>query len=174
VLELVAAHPGAIDGIKLSVLDEALERDLRQRLPDGVRMYTGDDLHYPQLIRGDDRGHSDALLGVFDAIAPAAASALAALDRGEVETFDAILGSTLELGRILFEPPTHHYKAGIVFLAWLNGQQERFRLLGGLESARSPEHLARVLVAADRAGLLAQPDLAARRWAAFLVSGGAG
>ena len=172
VLTLAVNHPGRIDGIKLSVLDDALEEDLRRRLPSGVRLYTGDDLHYPDLIRGGPDGHSDALLGVFDAIAPAAATALAALDRGDVATFDAVLGSTLELGRTLFEPPTSCYKTGIGFLGWLNGEQDHFRMLGGLESARSIEHLGRVLAAADQAGLLADPELAARRWVALLATAG--
>lgn len=172
VLTLAASHPGRIEGIKLSVLDDALEHDLRRRLPGGVRLYTGDDLHYPDLIRGGPDGHSDALLGVFDAIAPAAATALAALDRGDVTTFDAVLGSTLELGRTLFEPPTSCYKTGIVFLSWLNGEQNHFRMLGGMESARSLEHLGRVLATADQAGLLSDPELAGRRWGTLLDTAG--
>jgi hypothetical protein len=172
VLTLATNHPERIDGIKLSVLDDALEKDLRRRLPSGVRLYTGDDLHYPDLIRGGSDGHSDALLGVFDAIAPAAATALSALDKRDTETFDAVLGSTLDLGRTLFEPPTSNYKTGIVFLSWLNGEQNHFRMLGGMESARSIEHLARVLATADHAGLLTDPELAGRRWAALLTTAG--
>jgi len=172
VLDLVREHPDRIDGIKVSVLDDGLEQWLRARLPQGVRLYTGDDLHYPDLIRGDGSGHSDALLGIFDAIAPAAATALAALDAGDVARFDEVLGRTLDLGRTIFEPPTSCYKAGIVFLAWLNGEQDHFRMLGGFESARSIEHLGRVLAAADRAGLLLDPELAAHRWGALLTTAG--
>jgi hypothetical protein len=172
VMELVQRHPGRIEGLKLSVLDGDLEVALRRRLPEGVRLYTGDDWHYPDLIRGDADGHSHALLGVFDAVAPAAATALAALDAGDTEQFDAVLGSTLELGRTLFEPPTSSYKTGIVFLAWLNGEQQHFRMLGGMESARSVEHLGRVLSAANDAGLLLDPELAARRWTALMTTAG--
>ena len=172
VMELVQRHPGRIEGIKLSVLDDDLEISLRRRLPAGVRLYTGDDWHYPDLIRGDAEGYSHALLGVFDAVAPAAATALTALDAGDTEQFDSVLGSTLELGRTLFERPTSCYKTGIVFLAWLNGEQEHFRMLGGMESARSVEHLGRVLCGANDAGLLLDPELAARRWTALLTTAG--
>ena len=123
---------------------------IRQRLPEGVRLYTGDDFNYPELIASG----SDALLGVFDPIAPAAAAALEALDRGDREAYDRILAPTVPLARKLFEPPTYNYKTGIVYLAWLNGHQEHFRMLGGMETARSPEHLAEVRALAERAGLL--------------------
>jgi dihydrodipicolinate synthase/N-acetylneuraminate lyase len=158
-LAVVRDHAGKVDGIKVSLLDADREVELRQRLPEGVRMYTGDDFNYPELIASG----SDALLGIFDAIAPAAAAALDALERGDDAEYDRILAPTVPLARKLFEPPTYHYKTGIVFLAWLNGHQEHFRLLGGLETARSPEHLAEVYELADRAGLLRDPDLAAAR-----------
>jgi hypothetical protein len=148
-----------VDGIKLSLLDAPREVAIRERLPEGVRLYTGDDVSYPELIAGG----SDALLGIFDAIAPAAAAALAALERGDRAEYDRILEPTVPLARRLFEPPTFNYKTGIVFLAWLNGHQEHFRLLGGFEAARSREHLADVYALAGRAGLLRDPELAAAR-----------
>jgi hypothetical protein len=150
VLAIVTDHADRVDGVKVSLLDAEREVEIRRRLPEGVRLYTGDDFNYPELIAGG----SDALLGVFDAIAPAAAAALHALDRGDRAEYDRILEPTVPLARRLFEAPTYHYKTGIVFLAWLNGHQEHFRLLGGLETARSVEHLADVLALADRAGLL--------------------
>jgi Protein of unknown function (DUF993) len=159
VIDIVTAHRDKIDGVKVSLLDADREVDIRRRLPEGVRLYTGDDFNYPELIAGG----SDALLGIFDAIAPAAAAALHALDRGDRAEYDRILEPTVPLARRLFEAPTFNYKAGIVFLAWLNGHQEHFKLLGGLETARSVEHLADVLVLADRAGLLRDPELAVAR-----------
>jgi hypothetical protein len=148
-----------VDGIKVSLLDAAREVAIRERLPEGVRLYTGDDFNYPSLIASG----SDALLGVFDAIAPAAGAALAALGRGDRAEYDRILEPTVPLARKLFEPPTFNYKTGIVWLAWLNGHQEHFRLLGGLETARSASHLAEVYRLAERAGLLRDPELAAAR-----------
>jgi Protein of unknown function (DUF993) len=148
-----------VDGIKVSLLDASREVEIRRRLPEGVRLYTGDDFNYPELIASG----SDALLGIFDAIAPAAGAALDALARGDRAEYHRILEPTVPLARKLFEPPTFNYKAGIVFLAWLNGHQEHFRLLGGLETARSAEHLAEVYRLAERAGLLRDPQLAAAR-----------
>jgi hypothetical protein len=168
VLAIIAAHAGRVDGIKVSLLDAAREADLRRRLPGGVRLYTGDDFNYPELIRGDGERHSDALLGIFDAIAPAAAAALAALDTGSAERFDAILAPTVPLARHLFAAPTSAYKAGIVFLAYLAGHQSHFRMVGGLESARSIPHLARAFVLADQAGLLGDRERAADRLRAVL------
>jgi dihydrodipicolinate synthase/N-acetylneuraminate lyase len=159
VLDIVGDHADKVDGVKVSLLDASREVELRMRLPEGVRMYTGDDFNYPELIASG----SDALLGIFDAIAPAAAAALDALERGDDAEYARILAPTVPLARKLFEPPTFHYKTGIVFLAWLNGHQEHFRLLGGLETARSAEHLAEVYELADRAGLLRDPELAAAR-----------
>ncbi|MFB9544411.1 DUF993 family protein, partial [Micromonospora sagamiensis] len=133
---------------------------------------TGDDFHYPELIRGDEQGHSDALLGVFAAIAPAAGAALAALDDGDLAAYDRIMAPTVPLARHLFTAPTWHYKTGIVFLAWLTGHQEHFTMVGGQQAGRSPAHLARLLVLADAAGLLADPDLAAARARAYLTVAG--
>jgi hypothetical protein len=158
-LAITTDHADQVDGVKVSLLDARREVDIRSRLPEGVRLYTGDDFNYPELIASG----SDALLGIFDAIAPAAAAALHALDAGDRAEYDHILAPTVPLARRLFEPPTFHYKAGIVFLAWLNGHQDRFALLGGLETARSKEHLADVYALADRAGLLRDPELAAAR-----------
>jgi len=162
-LAIIAEHADRIDGIKVSLLDAEREIALRRALPPGVRMYTGDDFDYPRLIGGDAHGHSDALLGIFDAIAPAAGAALAALDEDDAERFHAILAPTVPLARHVFGAPTQHYKTGIVFLAYLAGHQDHFRMVGGMESARSLPHLARAFVLADRAGLLADRELAARR-----------
>jgi len=162
-LRIVEALPGSVDGIKLSLLDAQLESDLRRRLPPGVRLYTGDDFNFQALIRGDAAGHSEAMLGVFDPLAPVAATALAALDSGDVQTYDALLAPATPLATCLFETPTRHYKTGIVFLAYLNGHQDHFRMLGGEEGARSAQHLARVFALADRAGVFINPALAAAR-----------
>ncbi|AGZ41936.1 DUF993 family protein [Actinoplanes friuliensis] len=172
VAELIAAHPGKVDGIKLSLLDEDFEIALRRRLPAGVRLYTGDDFNYPVLIRGDDHGHSEALLGVFAAIAPPASAALRALDTGDLAEYDRILAPTVTLSRHLFETPTWYYKTGIVFLAWLAGHQDHFTMVGGVQSGRSPRHLATLLRLADAAGLLPDADLAAHRARAWLTTAG--
>ncbi|WP_413231914.1 dihydrodipicolinate synthase family protein [Micromonospora rifamycinica] len=172
VLHLIKQHQGRVDGIKVSLLDVDREVALRRRLPAGVRLYTGDDFHYPELIRGDAQGHSDALLGVFAAIAPAAATALAALDAGDPDRYDAAFAPTLPLARHLFATPTWFYKTGIVFLAWLAGHQEHFTMLAGQQAGRSPAHLARLLVLADAAGLLPDAELAAARARAYLTVAG--
>jgi hypothetical protein len=174
VLELIADNAARIDGIKTSLLDAERELALRRALPAGVRLYTGDDLNYPELIRGDGELASDALLGVFDAIAPAASAALQALDAGDPAGFDERLAPTLPLARLLFQPPTPSYKTGIVFLAYLNGHQGHFRMVGGLESARSALHLSDVFRLADRAGLLRDPDLAVDRMRRVLALAGVG
>jgi hypothetical protein len=162
-LAIVQEHAARIDGVKISLLDQAREVAMRKRFPATVRMYTGDDFDYPTTIRGDGDRHSDALLGIFDVIAPAAAAALRALDRGDRAAFDRILAPTLPLSRHLFGDPTRFYKTGVVFMAYLNGHQGHFRMVGGLESARSAVHLAKLFVLADQAGLFRDPDLAAAR-----------
>ncbi|MGK5631702.1 DUF993 family protein [Streptomyces sp. URMC 123] len=167
-LDIIAAHPGAVDGVKVSLLDADRERELRRRLPPGVRCYTGDDLHYPELIEGDAQGASDALLGVFDPLAPIAAEAVRLLDAGDPRGFRALLDPTLPLARHLFAPPTRHYRTGIVLLAWLAGHQSHFTMVGGAHSARSLPHLARAYELADGLGLFPDPDLAAARMAALL------
>ncbi len=172
VVALIGAHAAKVDGVKLSLLDEAFEVALRRRLPAGVRLYTGDDFNYPALIRGDASGHSDALLGVLAAIAPPAAAALRALDAGDPDAYDRILAPTLPLARHLFGAPTFYYKTGIVFLAWLAGHQDHFTMVGGLQSGRSPVHLGRLLRLADAAGLLPDADLAAHRARAFMTTAG--
>ena len=161
-LSIVADHRDRVDGIKISLLDAEREIALRRRLPEGVRMYTGDDFNYAELIRGDDRSHSDALLGIFDAVAPAAATALQALDAGDLERYDALLAPTIPLSRHIFRAPTFYYKTGIVFLAWLNGHQDHFRMVGGLESARSIVHLSELLRLADAAAAPARPGARGR------------
>jgi hypothetical protein len=172
VLDVIAANADKVDGIKVSLLDDAREVALRRRLPEGVRLYTGDDFNYPALIAGDAVGYSDALLGVFDAIAPAAAAALHALDVGDREAYDSLLAPTVPLARKLFEAPTFNYKTGIVFLAFLNGHQDHFRMVAGMESARSIVHLADLFVLADRAGLLRDPALAVARMRHVLALAG--
>jgi len=169
VLGIIAADPGRVDGIKVSLLDRAHEEDLRARLPAGVRLYTGDDYNYPDLIAGDGRHHSDALLGIFAAIAPAAAQALEALAGGDDAGFHALIDPTVPLAHEIFAPPTRYYKAGVAFLAWLNGLQRQFVMPAGLQSARGIVHYARLLHLADAAGLLLDPDLAVARMRALLV-----
>jgi hypothetical protein len=171
-LELIREYQAKIDGIKISLLDASLEIEMRRKLPPGVRMYTGDDFGYAELIAGDAEGHSDALLGIFDAIAPAASAALQALDREDLAEYNRVLLPTVPLSRTIFETPTYNYKTGIVFLAWLNGYQRHFRMLGGKESARSVRHLSRVLMRATEAGLLLDPDLACQRMRLFLAQAG--
>jgi hypothetical protein len=163
VLELIERAGDRVDGVKLSVLDAGRERWLRRRLPAGVRMYTGDDFNYADLIRGDGQEHSDALLGAFASITAPAAAALAALDRGDGTGYDAAMTPTVPLSRAIFEPPTYHYKVGVAFLAWLNGLQPHFAMLGGLQRQRPAEHLTRVYELAAAAGALTQPELAAER-----------
>ena len=141
---------------------------MRRKLPPGVRMYTGDDYNYDRLILGDDQGHSDALLGVFDAIAPAASQAFAALDNGDAKNYKDLLAPTVPFARHLFADPTQHYKTGVVFLAFLNGFQSHFRMVGGFENARSVSHLCRLFVLADEARVLRDPELACARMRNFL------
>ena len=166
---VIAANANKIDGVKVSLLDAAKEIALRDRLPVGVRMYTGDDFNYAALIGGDANGHSDALLGIFDAIAPAASAALTALAAGDRARFDAILAPTVPLSRHIFAAPTRFYKTGVVFMAWLNGHQAHFTMVGGQQSARSILHLAVLFRLADAAGLLRDPALAATRMRALLT-----
>ncbi|MGW6721095.1 dihydrodipicolinate synthase family protein [Streptomyces sp. NPDC054995] len=173
-LKVIAEHPDKVDGIKISLLDAAREIDVRRRLPGGVRCYTGDDFNYPELIAGDERGFSHALLGIFDPLGPLAAHAVRVLDTGDVDGFRALLDPTVELSRHLFRRPTRFYKTGVVFLAWLAGHQDHFTMVGGLQSARSLPHLAKAYELADELGLFPDPELAAHRMRALLaVHGGA-
>ena len=177
-LGVMKAHPGKVDGIKISLLDQAHEVRMRRRLPPGVRMYSGDDFHYPELIEGDGVGehatqqHSDALLGIFDAIAPVASAALDALARGKAQRYRALLAPTVPLSRHIFRAPTRFYKTGVVFMAWLNGHQTHFSMVGGQHSARSLPHLCELFRLADAAGALPDPDLAAHRMRALLALNG--
>ena len=174
-LGIIAAHAGKVDGIKISLLDKDKEIAMRRRLPPGVRMYTGDDFNYAELIAGDGfgneptHGKSDALLGIFDAIAPAASAALGELAQGNLERFHAILGPTVPLSRHIFAAPTRFYKTGVVFMAWLNGHQSHFTMVGGQQSTRSLPHLAELFRLADAANLLEQPELATRRMKSLLA-----
>lgn len=172
-LKVIAEHPDKVDGIKISLLDAEREIDVRRRLPGGVRCYTGDDFNYPELIAGDDRGFSHALLGIFDPLGPLAAHAVRVLDTGDVQGFRELLDPTVELSRHLFRTPTRFYKTGVVFLAWLAGHQDHFTMVGGLQSARSLPHLAKAYELADRLGLFPEPELAESRMRALLtVNGG--
>lgn len=174
-LAVIKAHPGKVDGIKISLLDKDKEIAMRRRLPTGVRMYTGDDFNYAELIAGDGfgkevtHGQSDALLGIFDAIAPAASAALSALAQGDSAQFHAILGPTVPLSRHIFAAPTRYYKTGVVFMAWLNGHQSHFTMVGGQQSTRSLAHCAELFRLADAANLLEQPDLAVHRMRTLLA-----
>ncbi|GAA4125694.1 dihydrodipicolinate synthase family protein [Streptomyces tunisiensis] len=167
-LDVIAAHPDKVDGVKVSLLDARREVDLRRRLPKGVRCYTGDDFHYPGLIAGDDQGFSHALLGIFDPLGPLAAEAVRVLDTGDTDGFRALLDPTVELSRHLFQAPTRYYKTGVVFLAWLAGHQSHFTMVGGLQSARSLPHLARAYELADGLGLFPDPKLAEDRMRTLL------
>jgi hypothetical protein len=171
-LNIIHTHREKIDGIKISLLDAELEINMRRRLPPGIRMYTGDDFNYDRLILGDGQGYSDALLGIFDAIAPAASLALAALDGGDIPRYHQLLSPTVPLSRHIFSAPTQHYKTGVVFLAFLNGFQSHFRMVRGLESARSIAHLCDLFVLADRAGVLRDAELAMQRMRTFLLLAG--
>jgi hypothetical protein len=171
VIELVRRADGKVDGIKLSVLDPGREVALRRRLPAGVRLYTGDDFNYADLIKGGPDGHSDALLGAFAAIAGPAAEALQALDAGDIAHYDEVIGPTVPLSRTIFEDPTFNYKAGIAFLAWLNGLQPHFAMLDRFQDRRPAAHLIRVFELAAMAGALLTPDLAVERMDRFLAEG---
>ena len=177
-LDIIQAHADKVDGIKISLLDKDKEIKMRRRLPANVRMYTGDDFNYAELIAGDGQGEhivhqqSDALLGIFDAIAPAASAALGELAQGNLEKFHAILGPTVPLSRHIFKAPTRFYKTGVVFMAWLNGHQKHFTMVGGQQSTRSVIHLAELYKLADAANLLEQPDLALNRMKTMLAMHG--
>ncbi len=169
VLAIINDNQDKVDGIKISLLDEAHEVAFRTRLPEGVRLYTGDDFNYASLIEGDGTRHSHALLGAFAAISPAAAQALEALTQGDTETFNALLAPTVPLSREIFKAPTRFYKAGIAFLAWLNGAQSHFIMPGGFQSSREISHYAEVFRMADQARVLSDPDLAQNRMKLLLA-----
>jgi hypothetical protein len=168
-LQIIEENAVKVDGVKISLLSKEKEIIMRRRLPAGVRMYTGDDFNYAELIAGDEEGYSDALLGIFDAIAPAASAGLARLAKGDVQGFHGILEPTVPLSRHIFKDPTRFYKTGVVFLAWLNGLQDHFLMIGGQESARSLLHLAELFRLADKARVLHDPDRAAARMTKLLA-----
>jgi Protein of unknown function (DUF993) len=168
-LSILAKNKDRIDGIKISLLDKDKEIDMRRKLPKGVRMYTGDDFNFAELIEGDAQGYSDALLGIFDAIAPAASQALSFLSESKKGEYHEILGPTVPLSRHIFCAPTRFYKTGVVFMAWLNGHQDHFVMVGGQQSARHILHLSELFRLADAAGLLADPELACRRMRQLLA-----
>src|ERR1700756_4240237 len=169
---IINANAAKVDGVKISLLDKQREIDMRRRLDKRVKMYTGDDFNYAELIAGDAQGFSHALLGIFDAIAPAASYALSRLAAGDEAGFHDVLGPTVPLSRHIFKAPTRFYKTGVVFMAYLNGHQDHFTMVGGQESARSMLHLAELFRLADQAGLLANPELATQRMKSVLATHG--
>ena len=169
VLSIISENRDKVEGIKISLLDNAKEVTLRDRLPEGVLCFTGDDFNYAELIEGDGRKYSHALLGIFDAVAPQASKALASLASGDVETFRGVIAPTVPLSRKIFEAPTQYYKAGVVFIAWLNGHQGHFTLPAGMQSARGVMHYADIFRLADQANVLDEPDLAAKRMSALMT-----
>lgn len=171
-VDVINRNAGKVDGVKISLLDKDKEIAMRRRLAPSVKMYTGDDFNYAELIAGDDKGYSHALLGIFDAIAPAAAGALSALAKGDLATFHDIFAPTVPLSRHIFKAPTRFYKTGVVFVAYLNGHQDHFTMVGGQESTRSTQHLAELFRLADAAGILRDPERAAARMAAVMATRG--
>lgn len=171
-VDVINRNAAKVDGVKVSLLDAQREIDMRRRLVPDVKMYTGDDFNYAELIAGDDKGYSHALLGIFDAIAPAASYALSRLAAGDEAGFHDVLGPTVPLSRHIFKAPTRFYKTGIVFMAYLNGHQDHFTMIGGQESTRSTQHLAELFRLADKAGLLADPDRAVARMKAVMATRG--
>jgi hypothetical protein len=169
-LEVIAANEAKVDGIKISLLDDAREIEFRRRLPAPVKMYTGDDFNYPRLIAGDEAGYSHALLGIFDAIAPAASQALGALAAGDTARYEQLLAPTVPLSRHIFRVPTQYYKTGVVLLAYLNGFQPHFFMLGGHHGMRPPLYLADVFRLADQANLLRDPELAVARMQGLMTT----
>ncbi len=168
-LDVIRDNAAKVDGVKISLLSKDREIEMRRQLPQGVRMYTGDDFNYTELIAGDEDGYSDALLGIFDAVAPAASAGLARLSAGDLQGFHGIMEPTVPLSRHIFKAPTRFYKTGVVFLAWLNGLQDHFIMVGGQESARSLLHLAEMFRLADKARVLHDPDMAASRMTKLLA-----
>ena len=173
-LAVIHTHADKVDGVKISLLDDQKEIAMRRRLPTGVRMYTGDDFNYAELIAGDEHGYSDALLGIFDPIAPAVGGALASLAKNDLSTFHEILAPTVPLSRHIFKAPTRFYKTGVVFMAWLNGHQDHFVMVGGQQSTRSIQHFSELFRLADAAGLLSDPDRAVARMRHLLAVHGVG
>ncbi|MDQ0390987.1 dihydrodipicolinate synthase family protein [Labrys monachus] len=169
VVAIIGENAAKVDGIKVSLLDKDKEIVMRRRLPAGVKMYTGDDFNYPELIEGDGEGYSHALLGIFDPLAPAAALAMSRLAAGDKAGFRAVLDPTVPLARLIFRAPTHYYKTGVVFLAWLNGFQRHFIMLNGHQAMRPLPYFVEVFKHADRCGLLRDPDLAVVRMRALLA-----
>lgn len=168
-LAVINNNAAKVDGIKISLLDAQKEVIFRRQISPQVKMYTGDDFNYPELIAGDEQGFSHALLGIFAAIAPAAASALTALAKGNTKKFHKILDPTVPLSRLIFQVPTQYYKTGIVFLAWLNGYQEHFTMVNGAQSARPLRYFTEAFKLADQAGLLRDPELAVKRMKTLLA-----
>jgi hypothetical protein len=171
-LQIIEYNRDKVSGVKMSLLDVDAEISVREQLPESARMFTGDDFHYVGLIEGDERGHSDALLGAFAALAPNASAAIQALDRGDTAAYRDILGPTEALSQQVFAAPTYYYKTGVAFLSWLNGHQAAFQMVGGLHAARSLPHLSRIVELANASAALERPELAAARWHELLTING--
>jgi hypothetical protein len=173
-VDVIRRNAAKVDGIKVSLLDKDKEILMRRKLPTGTRMYTGDDFNFAELIEGDAQGYSDALLGIFESIAPAASAALSALAANDTAGYHEILAPTVPLSRHIFRAPTRYYKTGVVFMAWLNGHQAHFVMVGGQQSARNIAHFAELFRLADQAGLLADPPLACARMKQLMALHGVG
>ncbi|RXZ73066.1 dihydrodipicolinate synthase family protein [Agromyces albus] len=171
-LQVIEYNRERVAGVKMSLLDAGAEIAVRERLPESARMFTGDDFHYVGLIEGDERGHSDALLGAFAALAPHASAAVQALDAGDTARYRDLLGPTEALSQQIFAAPTYYYKTGVAFLSWLNGHQSAFSMVGGLHAARSLPHLSEIVRLANACGALERPELAAARWQSLLTLNG--
>jgi hypothetical protein len=169
VIAVIEENAAKVDGIKISLLDKDKEIVARRRLPAGVRMYTGDDFNYPELIEGDAEGYSHALLGIFDPLAAAATQAVHRLGVGDTAGFRATLDPTVPLARHVFRAPTQFYKTGVVFLAWLNGFQDHFVMLGGAQAARPLPYFSEAFRLADACGVLRDPELAVARMKRLLA-----
>ena len=172
-LQVIHRNSAKVDGIKISLLDKDKEIVMRRRLPAGVRMYTGDDFNYPELIEGDAQGFSHALLGIFDPLAPAAAHAVGLLGQGDTAGFRATLDPTVPLARLIFRAPTRFYKTGVVFMAWLNGFQDHFIMLDGAQATRPLPYFTEIFRLADGCGLLRDPEMAVDRMKKLLALYGA-
>ncbi|MDE0589156.1 dihydrodipicolinate synthase family protein [Halocynthiibacter sp. C4] len=171
-LEVIETNAAKVDGIKVSLLSAEKEIVMRRRLPERVRMYTGDDFNYPDLIAGDEQGYSHALLGIFDPIAAVAAKALNALEAGNTDDYNAIFAPTVPLSRHIFKAPTRFYKTGVVFLAYLNGHQDHFTMLGGQQAGRSALHFADIIRLGNAAGMFPDPEMSATRAARVFATMG--
>ncbi|MFM1873145.1 MAG: hypothetical protein RL398_2567 [Planctomycetota bacterium] len=184
---VMAIDPAVVRGCKISLLDADLEvRIRRELLPREQIVLTGDDFHFGAMLRGDaapptkstrigDRevalgDFSHALLGILDAIARPTQLALGELQRGDVAAFDRRMTACEALGVHVFGAPTQHYKAGLAFLAWLNGLQDTFMLVNREERARDKAHYLRCAELARAADAVLDATTFERRLAEFAAT----